>query len=90
MCYAAQARIEADLSHLVSARQKEVDHAISDHAAWEANELVVEATPLPEAVPEAWGTLFHAQQLPVSSSKTRNLPHCSPNLREWEDGSRWG
>lgn len=78
MCHAAEARVEADLSHLVGARQEEVNHAVGDHAAWEAKELVVKAAPLPEAVPTAWGTRIHSQQLPV---QRRPLQHVHKPLQ---------
>lgn len=77
----AEARVEADLSHLVGAGQEEVDHAVGDHAAREAEELVVKATPLPEAVPAAWRARLHAQQLPVGGGEARDLAHSAPDLR---------
>lgn len=86
MCHSAEARVEANLSHLVGARQEEVNHTICDHAAWEAYELVVEAAPLPEAVPKAWSPGVHAQQLPVGGGKARDLAHRAPNLRGVGEG----
>lgn len=82
MRHAAEAWVEADLSHLIGARQEEVDHAVSDYAAWEADELMVEAAPLPKAVPAAWCTGLHAQQLSVGSGEARDLAHCAPHLQE--------
>ncbi|KAK2490274.1 hypothetical protein MC885_001090, partial [Smutsia gigantea] len=83
--HAAEAWVEADLSHLVGARQEEVDHAVSDYAAGEADELVVEAAPLPEAVPAAWRAGLHAQQLPDPespyASSSSLLPRLAPGGR---------
>lgn len=81
MSHAAEAGVEADLAHLVSPRQEEVNHAVGNHAAWEADELMVEAAPLPEAVPEAWGAGLHAQQLPVSGGEAGDLAHRAPHLQ---------
>lgn len=81
MSHAAEAGVETDLAHLVSPRQEEVNHAVGDHAAREADELVVEAAPLPEAVPEAWGAGLHAQQLPISGGKAGDLAHRAPHLQ---------
>lgn len=80
MRHAAEAGVEADLAHLVGARQEEVDHAVCDHAAWETHELVVEAAPLPEAVPAAWCTRLHTQHLPVGGGEARNFSHRAPHL----------
>lgn len=80
MCHAAEARVKADLAHFVGASQEEVDHAIGDHAAWEADKLVVEAAPLSEAVPAAGRAGLHAQQLPVGGGEARDLAHCAPYL----------
>lgn len=80
MRHAAEARIEAHLAHLIGARQEEVNHAVCDHAAWKAEELVVEAAPLPEAVPAAWRARLQTQQLPVGSGEARDLAHRSPHL----------
>lgn len=91
MRHAAEARVEAHLAHLVGARQEEVDHAVGDHAAWKAHELVVEATPLPEAVPVAWRAGLHAQQLPVGGGEARDLAHRAAHLRAvggWPRGCR--
>ena len=81
MRHAAEPRVEADLAHLVGARQEEVDHAVGDHAARKADELVVEAAPLPEAVPAAWRAGLHAQQLPVGGGEAGDLAHRAPDLR---------
>lgn len=75
MRHAVEPRVEAHLPHLVGARQEEVDHAIGDHAAREARELVVEAALLAEAVAEARRTRVHAQHLPVGGGEARDLPH---------------
>lgn len=79
--HTVEARVEADLSHFVGACQEEVDHAVRDHAAREADELVVKATPLPEAVPAARRARLHAQQLPVGGGEARDLAHSAPDLR---------
>lgn len=81
MCHPVEAWVKAHLAHFVCAGQEEVDHAVCDHAAWEANELVVEALLLPEAVPKAWGARLHTQQLPVGGSVARDLPHRAPYLQ---------
>lgn len=80
MRHAAETRIEAHLAHLIGARQEEVDHAVCDHAAWKAEELVVETAPLPEAVPAAWRARLQTQQLPVGSGEAGDLAHRSPHL----------
>lgn len=80
MCHPVEARVKAHLAHFVRARQEEVDHAVGDHAVWEAKELVVETTFMPKAVPKAWGARLHSQQLPVGGRETRDLPHRAPNL----------
>lgn len=80
MRHAAEARVEAHLAHLIGARQEEVDHTVCDHAAWKAEELVVEAAPLPEAVPSARRAGLQTQQLPVGSGEARDLAHRSPHL----------
>lgn len=80
MRHAAEAGVEADLAHLVGARQEEVDHAVGDHAAREADELVVEAAPLPEAVPAARRSWLQAQQLPVGRGEARDLSYRAPHL----------
>jgi hypothetical protein len=84
MCHAAEARVESHLAHLLRARQKEVNHAVGHHAAWETHELMVEAAFLTEAVPETWGAGLHAQQLPVSGGEARDLAHRAPYLRRVE------
>lgn len=83
MRHAAEAGVEADLAHLVGARQEEVDHAVCDHAAWETHELVVEAAPLPEAVPAAWCTRLHTQHLTVGGGEARNFSHRAPHQVQW-------
>lgn len=81
MRHAAEAWVETDFAHLVGARQEEVDHTVRDHAAWKAHQLVVEAAPLPEAVPAAWRSRLHAQQLPVGGGEAGDLPHRAADLR---------
>lgn len=76
-----EARVKANLQHLLCMCQEEVDHAISDYTIRETFNDVVIALTDSQAI-SSLTTRLHADLFSVGGEVACNLPYCSTHLQK--------